>query len=175
METIANKLTIELANISDLTELQKIEQECDAYFLFDPPCEDNHSCTIQECLMKGDLPAGGKKENYYFCNIRQNDSIIGFLAYYLGYEQPDTAYLSVLYVQEQFRKHGIGSEILKILEQMLKTSCIKHILLHVSLRNAVALCFWVKHGYNHILEVECTGNLYPENFGGIKLFKTISS
>ena len=125
--------------------------------------------------MKGDLPAGGKKENYYFCNIRQNDSIIGFLAYYLGYEQPDTAYLSVLYVQEQFRKHGIGSEILKILEQMLKTSCIKHILLHVSLRNAVALCFWVKHGYNHILEVECTGNLYPENFGGIKLFKTISS
>ena len=60
MEQIkTKKLVMTLANINDLPELEDIEKECDKYFLFDPQCENNHSCTIKECLTVGDIPIGG--------------------------------------------------------------------------------------------------------------------
>ena len=175
MEQIKTKnLTMNLADMSDLPELEKIEKECDKYFLFDPKCEKNHSCTIKECLTVGDIPLNGKKENYYFYSIRKDDVFIGFLAYYLEYQQKDTAYISVVYVKETYRKNGVGTEIIEELIRKFKTVHIKKIRLHVSLRNATAIRFWVKNGFNHIIDVECNGNLFPENFGGIELIKIIS-
>ena len=116
---------------------------------------------------------GGKKENYYFYCIRQNETLIGFLAYYLEYQQKDTAYISVIYIKESYRKNGIGVEIIEALIQKLISNQIKKVKLHVSLRNATAIRFWVKNGFNHILDVDCNGNLFPENFGGIELMKII--
>lgn len=174
MEQIKTKrLTITLADMGDLAELESIEKECDEYFLFDPPCEDNHSCTIKECLTTGDIPIGGKKENYYFYCIRQDGIIIGFMAYYLEYHQKDTAYLSVFYIKEEYRKNSIGAEIVEALIQKLITVQIRKIRLHVSLRNATAIRFWVKNGFDKIIDVECSGNLFPENFGGIELMKIL--
>ena len=170
----AKNLIMTLANIGDLPELEKIEEECDTYFLFDPQCDSNHSCTIKECITAGDIPCGGKKENYYFYCIRQNDVLIGFLAYYLEYQQKDTAYISVIYIREAYRKSGIGTEILEALMQKFIAVQIKQVRLHVSLRNAMAIHFWVKNGFDHIVNVECNGNLFPENFGGIELMKIIS-
>ncbi len=175
MEQINTKrLTMTLADMNDLAELESIEKECDGYFLFDPPCEDNHSCTIKECLTVGDIPLGGKKENYYFYCIRQDDIIIGFMAYYLEYHQKDTAYLSVLYIKEEYRENGIGAEIVEALTQKLITAQIRKIRLHVSLRNATAIRFWVKNGFDKIVDVQCNGNLFPKNFGGIELVKILS-
>ena len=79
----------------------------------------------------------------------------------------------MLFIKEACRSSGIGSEIIEALTQKLADIQVKTIKIHCSLRNAISLCFWVNNGFNSITEVECTGNLYPGNFGGIGLMKNI--
>ena len=167
-----------LAGIKDLPGLEGIEKECDEYFTFDPPCAGEHNRSIKECLTMGDIIPGIEdenyiKENYLLYCIWQNDTLIGFLSCYLEYLEKDAAYLSVLFVKEKCRKNGIGSEILEAFTQMLADSQFKTIRMHCSLRNATALRFWVKNGFDKIIDVECDGNLFPGNFGGIELLKKI--
>jgi len=160
--------------MEDLPELEPIDQECDAYFAFDPPSGDNHSCPLEECLTAGDLPPGGVRENYYFHCVRQDGKLIGFLAYYLGYPAKDAAYLSVLYIAQAYRRQGIGAKVLAAVTQMLLAARMREIQLHVSLRNVTALRFWVRQGFDRIMDVECHGNLLPGAFAGIELMKEIS-
>ena len=167
-------ITLTPATMDDLPALEPIDKECDAYFLFDPTCEENHSCPLAECLTVGDLPPGGVRENYYFYCIRQEDTLIGFLAYYLGYPEKDAAYLSVLYIAEAYRRRGIGAEALAAATQMLLDAHMRGIRLHVSLRNVTALRFWVRQGFDRIMGVECHGNLLPGTFAGIELMKEIT-
>jgi ribosomal protein S18 acetylase RimI-like enzyme len=133
----------------------------------------NHNCSIKECLTVGDIPCGGKKENYYFYCIRQNNTLIGFLDYYLEYKQKNTAYICSIYIKEKYRKEGFGKEVIDAIVKKFTLIGINKIHLHVSLRNAIGLNFWVKQGFNHIRNVEYNGNLLPENFGGIELIKKI--
>lgn len=168
-----------LATLEDLFDLEDIEKECDAYFAFDPPCASEHNRSIKECLTMGDIIPGIEdenyhRENYFFYCIWQKNTLIGFLSYYLEYKQKDAAYLSVLYIKETYRKRGIGVEILEALSSKLKTAQYKKLHTHCSLRNATALCFWVKNGFDTIVDVECDGNLFLENFGGLELMKVIS-
>ena len=174
MDKIQTKrLVMTLANLEDLPELEIIEKECDEYFLFDPPCKENHSCSLKECITVGDIPPGGKKENYFIYCIRQDNILIGFMAYYLEYQRNDMAYLSVVYIKEEFRQKGIGNEIMDAIYKKLLTKKIVELRTHVSLRNATSLQFFVKQGFDRIIEVEYTGNLWPENFGGIELMKKL--
>jgi len=100
--------------------------------------------------------------------------IIGWLAYYLEYRQKDCAYLSVMYIKEEFRSCGVGAQAMDWLTRGLVAAGYKSIRTHCSLRNATALRFWVKQGFDCILEVECDGNLWPGKFGGLELMKTIA-
>ncbi|MDR2687965.1 MAG: GNAT family N-acetyltransferase [Oscillospiraceae bacterium] len=175
---MTKRLSLTLGTAGDLPALAEIIGECNRYFAFDPPSEDNHDCPLEECLTTGDIPPGVAKEdyrreNYYFYCIRQGGALIGFLSYYLGYRRKDTAYLSVLYIKEACRANGLGAEILEALTRKLAAAGFKTIQLHCSLRNALSLRFWVKNGFDHITEVECTGNLYPGEFGGLGLRKTL--
>lgn len=163
-----------LAELNDLPGLEIIEKECTEYFSFDPKCELNHSCTIRECLTAGDIPPGGKKENYYFYCIWQNNELIGFIDFYLEYQQKDMAYLTSLYIKEAYQNKGLGHEIIDAIMDYFIGIGINEIRLHCSLRNAKALKFWVKQGFNNIAGIESNGNLYPGNFGGIELTKRIN-
>jgi ribosomal protein S18 acetylase RimI-like enzyme len=170
---ISERLVISLGKVQDITELEMIEKECEKYFSFDPQCELNHNKTIKECLTVRDIPTGGKKENYYFYCIRQDNILIGFLDYYLEYKEKDTVYFSSIYIKEAYRKNGIGKKIIDAIINKFTLIGINEIYLHVSLRNAIAIQFWVKQGFDHIISVEHNGNLLPENFGGIELMKRI--
>jgi len=168
-----------LADINDLPALEEIEKECDRYFMFDPPYAGDYNRSIKACLTIGDIIPGVKDEaykrdNYYFYCIWQDDALIGWFSYYLEYLQKDTVYLSVVYIKEAYRNNGIGAEILEALTNQILTRQFKTIHMHCSLRNATALRFWVKNGFDRIVTVKSDGNLYPENFGGIELMKRIS-
>ena len=172
------RLTITLANLSDLPALEELEKECDEYFNFDPPCAAEHNRSLRECLTIGDiipdiLEEDYVKSHYILCCIRQDGTLIGWLAYYLEYQQKNTAYLSLLYIKESHRAGGIGAEIIEGLTQKLATDKYTEIRTHCSLRNTQSLRFWVKNGFNRITEVECDGNLTHDNYGGLGLMKII--
>jgi len=180
MEQIKTKrLLLTLANPSDLPALEEIEKECDRYFQFDPPKAADHNRSLRECLTIGDTIPGVSQEsyerkNYYLYCIRKDNILIGWISFYLEYQQKNTVYLSVAYIKEQYRTNGVGTEIIDELTRKLADAQFKIIKLHCSLRNALSLRFWVKNGFDHITEVECDGNLYPDNFGGLGLMKNIN-
>lgn len=174
-----NNLTITPATLDDLCALELLEKECEAYFAFDPPCAAEHNRSLRECLEIGDIIPGVAQENYrrrnYQFDCIWNDGVlIGWLAYYLEYQQTETAYLSVMYIKEECRSGGVGAEVMGWLTGKLAGAGYKTIKTHCSLRNATALCFWVRQGFDRILEVECDGNLWPGKFGGLELMKTIA-
>ncbi|MCL2158119.1 MAG: GNAT family N-acetyltransferase [Oscillospiraceae bacterium] len=172
-QILTKRLVMSLANLNDLPDLEIIEKECDEYFKFDPPSPENHSCPIKDCITIGDIPPNGKRENYYFYCIRQNGIIIGFMSLYMEYQRIDMAYLSVIYIKEEYRQKGIGKEILEGIIQTLLNKNIVEIRLHVSLRNVESLKFFVKQGFDNIIDVGSNGNLLPGNFGGIELSKKL--
>ena len=178
-EIKTKRLSMTLAEINDLPELEEIEKECDEYFVFDPPYAGDYNRSLRECLKIGDMIPGVedenyKRENYCLYCIRKDDVLIGWISFYLEHQQKDTVYLSVLYIKEAYRNSGIGAEILEALIYKILPTKFKTISTHCSLRNATALRFWVKNGFDRVLDVECNGNLYPENFGGIELMKTMA-
>lgn len=181
MERIVTQRTmLTPASKNDLPQLREIDEACEAYFRFDPPCEMNHNCTLEECLTTGDIPTGiseseYKRENYHFLCIWQADTLIGYLSYYLEYQRKDTVYLCVLFIKESCRHSGIGNEIMRAMTQKFIAHQFKVVRLHCSLRNATALRFWVKNGFDRIVHVECDGNLFPENFGGVELMRSIAT
>ena len=167
-----------MADKTDLPALEEIEKECDEYFKFDPPCSAKHNRSLRECLRMGDVIPGishesYKRENYYLYCIRKDDVLIGWLSFYLEYHQKDAVYLSVVYIKAAYRSNGAGAEIMEALTDKLADAHYKVIKTHCSLRNALSLRFWVKNGFDCITEVECDGNLYPDNFGGVGLMKNI--
>ena len=170
---ISKRLVMTLSNIMELNELEIIERECKEYFSFDPKNENNPDWSIKDCILKNNIPDNCEKQNYFFFSIRYKDKVIGFLDICLEYMEKDILYLSTIYILGKFRKNGFGQEIIETIIEKFSENGIKEIQIHCSLRNSLGLQFWVKQGFNHILEVECDGNLFIENFGGIKLKKII--
>ena len=181
IEQIKTKqLLLTLTTPDDLPLLEEIEKESDKYFKFDPPNAADHNRSLRECFCIGDIIPGVSeecymRENYHLYCIRKDDNLIGWFSFYLEYQQKDSAYLSVLYIKEKYRSGGFGAEIIDAWTRKLAGVNYKSIKTHCSLRNALSLRFWVKNGFDRITEVECTGNLYAENFGGIGLMKIINT
>jgi len=180
LEQIKTKnLLLTLANQNNLPALEEIEKECDEYFRFDLPCVADKNRSLKECLTMGDIIPGISseeyiKENYHLYCIWKDNILVGWLSFYLEYQQKDTAYLSVIYIKELYRTNGIGVEIMDALISKLADTKYKIIRTHCSLRNALALRFWVKNGFDRITEVDCDGNLYSDNFGGLGLMMKIN-
>lgn len=168
-DIVTPRLLLSLATIDDLALLQPIEKECDAYFSFDPPSPENHSCSIEECITAGDLPPGGKRERYYFYTVRHGEQVVGFFAYYDGYPEPEMAYLSVLYLSAAQRKSGFGSELVDAFCSKMKAEGKKSLRLHVSLRNVSGIRFWAAKGFDKICQVEGSAILRSDCFGDLEL------
>lgn len=134
---------------ADIPALNKIyERVCD-YFAFDP---DRTPLPPADCLEKGDLPLGGKRENFVAQNIVRGNEIKGYVTHYKGYPDRMTAYLCFIYIAEQ--SSGYGSEAVRLLLKSLKNEGFRRVLCTVSLKNVAAVRFWHKMGFEHITKVD---------------------
>jgi ribosomal-protein-alanine N-acetyltransferase len=74
----------------------------------------------------------------------ESGQIVGFL---LAEENRPLAHIITLDVAESHRRHGVGSELLRLMEANLAAREVRCILLETATTNAAAIAFWERHGY----------------------------
>lgn len=101
------------------------------------------------------FPAGisySKKMLRYFLTLPSADCVVaedekrvaGFL---LSEENPPLAHLITLDVEEQHRRQGVGSAMLRESERNLALRGVRSVLLETAIDNEAAIAFWKRHGY----------------------------
>ncbi len=74
----------------------------------------------------------------------ESGQIAGFL---LAEENRPLAHIITLDVAEAHRRHGVGSEMLRLMEANLAAREVRCILLETATTNVAAIAFWERHGY----------------------------
>ncbi len=97
-----------------------------------------------------DIPPDGKKENLRNYILFQDSIIIGILGCYMGHPEKDILYIGNLFLKPSFRKKGVGSEVIELIEKSIATLQFTEIRLGVGLKNWGGLNFWLKKGFDKI-------------------------
>ncbi|MBE5960139.1 MAG: GNAT family N-acetyltransferase [Lachnospiraceae bacterium] len=77
---------------------------------------------------------------------RQGDQIIGFISYYMNNWVTQTAYISLLAVLPEYRRNGIGEELLNGMKKRAIREGFQKAGLEVEKDNERAIAFYKKHG-----------------------------
>ena len=94
------------------------------------------------CYRKGDLPPGGKKENYKMQSIKLkqlDNKLIGIICIYHGYSRDDNIYITSMCIKNDYKKNGFGQKIIEQLINKLEVLGYKEIKINVSFKNWLAL------------------------------------
>ncbi|GAC1626949.1 MAG: ribosomal protein S18-alanine N-acetyltransferase [Candidatus Acidiferrum sp.] len=88
----------------------------------------------------------------YFLNLPSADCLLaedgGRLAGFIIAEQnPPLAHIVTLDVAERQRKKGVGTALLREMEQHFAFRGVRTVLLETSVENAAGIAFWQRHGY----------------------------
>ena len=79
------------------------------------------------------------------CLVAEEEGqIVGFL---LAEHAGQRAHLITLDVLERYRRRGIGTALLRAMEEKLATGGVQQIELETATGNEAAVAFWHKHGY----------------------------
>lgn len=89
-----------------------------------------------------------KSERYEFL-AEENGRVIGYVS---GVTEHKWLYLTDLWVDETYRRNGLGSELLKLIEQKAEASGMEHIYLWTS--GFINPIFYEKHGYTKFALLE---------------------
>ena len=97
------------------------------------------------------------------------DSIAGFC---ITAHQNTRGYIVTIDVLEQFRRTGVGSSLLRKMEQSLAASAVREVWLETATDNESAIAFWKKHGYR---TCGTRAGYYPGGRDAFSMEKTIAS
>lgn len=98
-----------------------------------------------------------------------NQKICGFI---LGHpEAREFGHIITLDVDASARRTGLGSTLMRALEESFASAGCKSILLEVAVNNSPALIFYKKHGYSVLKSLL---RYYPGNLDGFLMGKTIA-
>ncbi|GAB1156253.1 hypothetical protein YWY31_22780 [Paenibacillus illinoisensis] len=130
---------------------------------------------VKKCVTEGNLPPGGKLENYRIQSIRtvEENQKIGLLSMYHGYPSEDSIYLEFLYIQSDIQKQGYGQEMIQALSLHLSSLGYREIRINVALKNWPALRFWIKSGFNQISGIYGDLEHSDTTFANTELIKTL--
>ncbi len=114
---------------------------------------------IKAILGKTDLPPGGSPE--FFCAkmiLAPDHSPAGYLITYSGYPEPNALWVGSLFLHRDSHRLGIGSAVMRTVEQHADRSGFDRIGLGVYAMNTSGLQFWVGRGYDRIEKVRVNGH-----------------
>lgn len=128
---------------------------------------------IYKCLTEGDFPPSDVSsiDNYFLKSIyfKSTKQLIGFFDIYLGYPTPDTLWLSVFLLDKTVQNKGYGKEAVSGLILATSQTDLSQIAFSVHLKNWKALRFWIKAGFNKILDIYGDNVLSENTFALITL------
>lgn len=92
-----------------------------------------------------------KLHNYAeFCVCRNNDKLIGMIAFYANGQGADFAYIPHVYVSPNFRKMGLFSRMLNTIEEYVRKKGFSEIRLEVENDNKDAQSAYLRNGFSHV-------------------------
>jgi diamine N-acetyltransferase len=170
-----NRLIIADAKVDECDTLQRIgEGWVDKVLVEGEPFESGY---INNCLAEGDLPpiVNAKKQNYRLKSIflKEKGVLIGFIDLYHGYPTDDTAWISLMVLDENFQGNGYAKEVMDCIAQECRKIGFKKIGIGVYLKNWRALRFWTKIGFDKITGITGDENFGENTFAIIKLEKIL--
>ena len=136
------------------TIIQKVDRSSiDSIYNVYKNCEDFLSLgpvsTASKQMILDDFKIS-EGEGGIYCGIFFKERMVGIIDFVLsGFEgDPSHAYLSLLMISANFRKKGIGYDVVKTVEnEIIKNHNIRSILVSVQINNKQAIAFWEKMGY----------------------------
>ncbi|MDK8192647.1 GNAT family N-acetyltransferase [Paenibacillus sp. UMB7766-LJ446] len=138
---------------------------------------DHEPDYVRTCFEKGDLPPGGRLENYRIQTIRtsKENKSIGVLSLYHGYPKEDSVYLEFLYIHSETQKQGYGQEMMHALTQLFSELGYMEIRINVALKNWPALRFWTKSGFDQISRIYGDLEHSDKTFANMELIKALKT
>jgi ribosomal-protein-alanine N-acetyltransferase len=104
----------------------------------------------QSCFLPG--ISYSKTTLRYFLTLGSADCVVAveenhIVGFVLSEENPPLAHFITLDVAEKHRRQGVGTAMLRQLEENLALRGVRSILLETATDNEAAVAFWKRHGY----------------------------
>ncbi len=112
-----------------------------------------------------------KEEKGKYCGIWDlKDNLLGIVDFVPLLEDKESSFLSLIMISVDYRDKGLGSKVIKVLEQYLITKySIRRILSAVQTNNEKAIRFWKRCGY----KVETISEKRPDKTVVFKMKKDL--
>lgn len=146
---VIEKITVD--NIEKYEELFYSNE--DYYILTDGQPATKETCveTIEYC--PNDFP----KENVYNIGVSYSGKPVCVLFILYGYPDERTVYIGLFLMNEEFKKQGIGTKVIKALFDSCANTVIQKICLSVQDNNIAGNRFWKNLGFEVVNRNMCEG------------------
>lgn len=136
----------------DEESILRVYQQCEDFLALGPVP------TASMDMVLADL-ALSKKEHGIFCGIFRVDdgAMLGIVDFVpSGWEgESHAAFLSLLMIASPYRSHGLGAEVVRLVEhEMLRSGEVTIIRSGVQVNNPAAIGFWQRMGYQIVSDAE---------------------
>ena len=151
-----NKYLIRLAGVEDIQKIQQLSQELMEY---------EKSNSTKEYMFNMNWALTEQGYNNYKSNVENDwiyvacvdNKIIGYMTCWINKKRPwieyDVLEIGNLYIQKDYRKLGIGTELINKAKSLCKNNSIRFLKIDVLVDNKEAQRFYQKNGlYNYAIE-----------------------
>ncbi len=146
-EFVIEKITID--NVEKYEEIFFCNE--DYYILTDGRTATKEDCveTIEYC------PNNFPKENVYNIGVSYYGKPVCALFALYGYPDEKTVYIGLFLMNEEFKKQGIGTKVIKALFESFSNTVIEKFCLSVQDNNLSGCNFWKKLGFEVVNQSAC--------------------
>ena len=146
------------ANLLDLLAIEQLEKDCFPTEAFSRRLIKNLFLSAKSVIIKATVPAGKVIGNIIGITKKENNVSVGRIF--------------SLCVLDEYRKKGIASQLIQLLEEEFRSRGIKQVRLEVSAFNNTAQLFYKRRGYRmtqHVL-----ANFYNDGSDACVMIKDIN-